>query len=51
VKKILRSLPAKWRPKVTAIQEAKDLDTLSLEGLISSLMSHEIELASDEPQK
>jgi hypothetical protein len=51
VKKILRSLPAKWRPKVTAIQEAKDLDTLSLEGLISSLVSHEIELASDEPQK
>ena len=51
VKKILRSLPAKWRPKVTAIQEAKDLDTLSLEVLISSLLSHEIELASDEPQK
>jgi hypothetical protein len=43
VKKILRSLPAKWRPKVTAIQEAKNLDTLSLEGLISSLMSREIE--------
>jgi hypothetical protein len=26
VKKILRSLPAKWRPKVTAFQESKDLD-------------------------
>jgi hypothetical protein len=51
VKKILRSLPSRWRPKVTAIQEAKDLDTLGLEELISSLMSHEIELSSDEPQK
>jgi hypothetical protein len=30
VKKILRSLPSRWRPKVTAIQEAKDLDTLGL---------------------
>ena len=39
VNKILRSLPAKWRPKVTAIEEAKDLNTLSVEDLISSLMS------------
>ncbi|KAK2423383.1 bromodomain-containing protein [Trifolium repens] len=51
VRKILRSLPSRWRPKVTAIQEAKDLDTLGLEELISSLMSHEIELSSGEPQK
>jgi len=27
VSKILRSLPARWRPKVTAIEEAKDLNT------------------------
>ncbi|KAK2441187.1 hypothetical protein QL285_012514 [Trifolium repens] len=51
IRKILRSLPSRWRPKVTTIQEAKDLDTLGLEELISSLMSHEIELSSDEPQK
>jgi len=31
VNKILRSLPARWRPKVTAIEEAKDLNTLSVE--------------------
>ena len=42
VKKILRSLPAKWRPKVTAIEEARDLNTLSLENLISSLKCHEL---------
>ena len=51
VRKILRSLPSRWRPKVTTIQEAKDLDILGVEELISSLMSHEIELSSDEPQK
>jgi len=51
VKKILRSLPARFRPKVTTIQEAKDLDTLSLENLISYLKSHEIELFGDKPAK
>ncbi len=30
VSKILRSLPARWRPKVTNIEEAKDLNTLSV---------------------
>jgi hypothetical protein len=48
VKKILRSLPARYRPKVTSIQEAKDLDTLSLENLIT-LKSHEIKLVGDKP--
>jgi len=37
VSKILRSLPARWRPRVTAIEEAKDLNTLSVEDLVSSL--------------
>ena len=44
VNKILRILPAKWRPKVTAIEEAKDLNTLSVEDHISSLKCHEIGL-------
>jgi hypothetical protein len=47
VKKILRSLPTRFRTKVTTIQEAKDLDMLRLEDLISSLKSHEIELTGD----
>ncbi|XP_022143648.1 uncharacterized protein LOC111013509 [Momordica charantia] len=42
VRKILRSLPKSWEPKVTAIQEAKDLSKLPLEELIGSLMTHEI---------
>ena len=44
VKKILRSLSKTWYPKVIAIQEAKDLIVLSLDTLIRSLKTHEIEL-------
>lgn len=49
VKKIIRSLPKKWRPTVTALKLSKDLNTLALEELISSLRSHEIEMNKDEP--
>src|ERR1044072_7209805 len=51
VKKIIRSLPAKWGPMVTALKVAKDLNSISLEELISSLRSHEIELQEDEPRR
>jgi len=51
VSKILRSFPARWRPKVTAIEEAKDLNTLSVEDLVSSLEVHEISLNEHEPPK
>ena len=43
VRKILRSLSKAWRPKVTAIQEAKDLNVLSLDALIGFLKTREIE--------
>jgi len=49
VRKILRSLPARWRPKATSIEEAKDLNTLSVEDLVSSLKVHEISLNEHEP--
>ncbi|XP_073219618.1 uncharacterized protein [Cicer arietinum] len=49
VKKILRSLSSKWRPNITTIQKAKDLNSLFLEELINSLRSHKIELAEDDP--
>jgi len=51
VSKILRSLPARWRPKVTAIEEAKDLNTLSVEDHVCSLKVHEISLNEHEPAK
>ena len=47
VTKILRSLQVKWRPKVTTIKEAKDLNKLGLYSLISNLMSHELTLNHD----
>ncbi|XP_038697231.1 uncharacterized protein LOC119994965 [Tripterygium wilfordii] len=50
VQKVLRSLPKTWKDKVTAIQEAKDLQTLKLEELIGSLMTHEIELTKYEEE-
>ena len=55
VKKILRSLPRSWMPKVTAIQEAKDLDQMTVEELMGSLMTHEVlvnqkEKSSEEPR-
>jgi len=50
-KKILRSLHARFWPKVTTIQEAKDLNKLSLENLISSFKSPKIEPIEDELRK
>ena len=44
VQKILRSLPDRWDPKVTAIQGAKDINNLSLDELMGSLITHELTL-------
>ncbi|GKF25012.1 hypothetical protein Tco_0080906 [Tanacetum coccineum] len=41
VRKFLRALPSKWRPKVTAIEESKDLSKLSLDGLVGNLKVYE----------
>lgn len=51
VKKIVRGLPVKCRTKVMTIQEARELNTLSVESLVSNLQSHEMELNGDEPVK
>ncbi|KAM7490513.1 hypothetical protein LguiA_033434 [Lonicera macranthoides] len=48
IRKILRILPKKWRPKVTAIQEAKNLKTLSMDELLGSLKTHEKELERED---
>ena len=44
VRKVLRSLPRSWEPKVTAIQEAKDLNNYPLDELLGSLMTHELSM-------
>ncbi|GJV24587.1 hypothetical protein Tco_1377282 [Tanacetum coccineum] len=47
VRKFLRALPTKWRPKVTAIEESKDLSTLPLDELINNLKVYEVVLEKD----
>ncbi|GJX44422.1 zf-CCHC domain-containing protein [Tanacetum coccineum] len=47
VRKFLRALPIKWRPKVTAIEEPKDLSTLILDELIGNSKVYEVVLEKD----
>ncbi|GJV51662.1 zf-CCHC domain-containing protein [Tanacetum coccineum] len=47
VRKFLRALPTKWRPKVTTIKESKDLSTLPLGELIGNLKVYEVVLEKD----
>ncbi|GKC99617.1 retrovirus-related pol polyprotein from transposon TNT 1-94 [Tanacetum coccineum] len=47
VRKFLRALHPKWRAKVTGIEEAKDLISLSLDELIGNLKVHEMIINKD----
>ncbi|GKA44624.1 retrovirus-related pol polyprotein from transposon TNT 1-94, partial [Tanacetum coccineum] len=47
VRKFLRALHPKWRAKVTAIEESKDLTLLSLDKPIRNLKVHEIIIKKD----
>ncbi|GKE45431.1 hypothetical protein Tco_1472715, partial [Tanacetum coccineum] len=47
VRKFLRDLQPKWRAKVTAIEESKDLTSLSLDELIGHLKVHEMIIKKD----
>ncbi|GKE20010.1 hypothetical protein Tco_1431522 [Tanacetum coccineum] len=47
VRKFLRVLHPKWRVKVTAIEESKDLTSLSLDELIRNLKVHEMIIKKD----
>ncbi|GKD67172.1 hypothetical protein Tco_1309280, partial [Tanacetum coccineum] len=47
VKKFLRALHPKWRAKVTAIEESKDLTSLSLDELVRVLKVHEMIIKKD----
>ncbi|GJS15633.1 hypothetical protein Tco_0410105 [Tanacetum coccineum] len=48
VRKFLRALHPKWRAKVTAIEESKNLTTLSLDELIGNLKVYEEESIDDD---
>nr|GFA77748.1 UBN2 domain-containing protein [Tanacetum cinerariifolium] len=47
VRKFLRELHPKWRPKVMAIEESKDLTSLSLDELIGNLKVYEVIIKKD----
>ncbi|GKF73472.1 hypothetical protein Tco_0219804 [Tanacetum coccineum] len=47
VKKFLRALHPKWRAKVTAIEESKDLTSLSLNELIRNIKVYEMIIKKD----
>jgi len=44
IKKILRSLPGRFRIKVNTIEESKDLDNMKIEELVGSLQTDEFSL-------
>ena len=45
VRKILRSLTEDFRPKVIAITESKDVDSILVDELVGSLQSYELDLS------
>ncbi|GJR42714.1 zf-CCHC domain-containing protein [Tanacetum coccineum] len=47
VRKFLRALHLKWRAKVTAIEDSKDLTSLSLDELTGNLKVHEMIIKKD----
>jgi hypothetical protein len=44
IRKILRSLPERFRIKVTTIEESKDLEEMKIEELVGSLQTYELYL-------
>ncbi|GJQ93787.1 hypothetical protein Tco_0004926 [Tanacetum coccineum] len=47
VRKFFRALHPKWRANVIAIEESKDLTSLSLDDLIGNLKAHEMIIKKD----
>ena len=51
VRKILRSLTENFRPKVTTINESKDIDSILVDELVGSLQSYESDLPKNNKSK
>ncbi|MBA0756474.1 hypothetical protein Gogos_021548 [Gossypium gossypioides] len=51
VKKMLNSFPTSWEAKVMVIKESKDLKSLSIDELISSLLTYEIMLKKESEEE
>ena len=50
-RKILKSLTEDFRPKVTAITESKDVDSIPIDELVGSLQSYELDLPKTNKSK
>jgi hypothetical protein len=48
VQKILRSLPERFNPKVSAIEEMSEIKTLSLDQLLGTLTAYEMRISKDQ---
>ena len=44
VRKVLKSLPERFHAKITAIEESKDIDRISLTELVVNLQTYELDL-------
>jgi hypothetical protein len=51
IRKILRSLPERFKIKVTTIEESKDLDEMKIEELVGSLQTYEYSLPPVKKEK
>ena len=51
VRKLLRALTSDWEKKTTAIEEANDLSTITVENLIDNLMAYEVQLEDRKKDK
>jgi hypothetical protein len=51
LQKILRSLPDKFNPKVSAIEELNDLKTLSIDQLLGTLTAYEMRINRDKSSR
>ena len=51
VRKILRSLTQDFRPKVTAITESKDVESIPIDELVGSLQSYGLDLPKTSKSK
>ena len=51
VMKILRTLPYSWEAKVTAIQEAKDMNKITLLEVIGNLQTYELTKSSQQKEE
>jgi hypothetical protein len=49
VQKILRSLPDRFNPKVSAIEELNDIKTLEFDQLLGTFIAYEMRIVKDKP--